>query len=63
MRSRWIVAGILVIVGVVWIGQGLGIIRGSSFMTDDLRWAVIGTIILVAGLVIAATILRRRPSA
>jgi hypothetical protein len=63
MRTRWIVAGILVVVGLVWIGQGTGFIRGSSFMTDDLRWAVIGTVSLAAGIVIAAAILRRRPSA
>ncbi len=63
MRTRWIVAGILIVVGLVWIGQGMGFIRGSSFMTDDLRWAVIGTVSLVAGIVVAATILRRRPSA
>ena len=40
MRTRWIIAAILVLVGVVWIGQGLGILRGSSFMVDDMRWAV-----------------------
>ena len=36
--------GVLVIamlVGVVWIGQGLGFIRGS-FMTGHIEWSIIG---------------------
>ena len=49
MRSRWIIAVVLVLVGVVWIGQGLGIIRGSGFMIDDTRWAVAGAALLVIG--------------
>jgi len=57
-RSRPILALVLVLVGLVWIGQGLGILRGSSFMVDDLRWAVagaacvaVGVGLLVAGLI------------
>ena len=42
MRSRWIIAAVLVLVGIVWIGQGTGIIRGSGFMIDDMRWAFAG---------------------
>ncbi len=49
MRTRSIVAGILIVVGSVWIGQGLGLIRGSSFMVDDTRWAIIGVGMIVAG--------------
>ena len=40
MRGRLIAASLLVAVGLVWIGQGLGLLRGSSFMVDDVRWAV-----------------------
>ena len=40
MRARSLIAGVLILVGLVWIGQGTGIIRGSGFMTDDLKWAV-----------------------
>ncbi len=50
-RLRWIVVGGLVLVGVVWIGQGLGFIPGS-FMTGDPFWAVAGAIVAVGGLVI-----------
>jgi hypothetical protein len=32
------------LVGVVWIGQGVGLIRGS-FMTGQIEWSVIGGIV------------------
>lgn len=50
-RGSVLMAGTLVaLVGLVFIGQGLGIIRNSSFMVDDLRWAVIGAVMLAVGL-------------
>ena len=55
----WIAPVVLVLVGLVWIGQGLGLLRGSSFMVDDVRWAVIGALFVAAGLALAW---RRRPS-
>lgn len=61
MRSRWIIAVVLVLVGIVWIGQGLGIIRGSGFMIDDTRWAVAGAALLVTGVAVALTAVRARP--
>jgi hypothetical protein len=49
MRGR-LTAGILVgLVGLVWIGQGLGIIRNQSFMVDDIRWSVIGVAMVAIG--------------
>ncbi len=54
MRNRWIIAGFLIAVGLVWIGQGLGYLRGSSFMVDDIRWALIGVAMAVVGLIIGA---------
>jgi hypothetical protein len=54
MRGR-LIAGILAaLVGLVWIGQGLGILRGSSFMVDDLRWALIGGVMVAVGLGLVA---------
>jgi hypothetical protein len=63
MRTRWIVAAAMAVTGVVWIGQGLGIVRGSSFMVDDVRWAIAGLALVGAGLVIGWTALRNRHQA
>lgn len=52
-RNRGIVAVLLVAVGLVWIGQGLGIIQGQSFMVDDARWAWIGGVVVLLGLGVA----------
>lgn len=60
MRIRWIVAGVIFVLGLVWIGQGSGIIPGS-FMTGDPRWALIGAVLVAVGIVVAWTALRRRP--
>jgi hypothetical protein len=62
MRARWIVAAVLVLLGLVWIGQGSGLIRGSSFMTDDMRWALIGAVIVAIGIVVGWTAFRGRSS-
>jgi Na+/glutamate symporter len=63
VRTRWIIAAILIVVGAVWIGQGLGLIRGSSFMIDDIRWAIIGAVMLVGGFGIGWTAFRSRGAA
>jgi EamA domain-containing membrane protein RarD len=47
--GRFVLPVVLVAVGLVWIGQGLGLLRGSSFMVDDVRWAVIGVVLVVGG--------------
>ena len=44
MTGRLVIGAALVIIGVVWIGQGIGVI-GGSFMTGDPLWAVIGTVL------------------
>ena len=55
-----IVLGALVaLTGAVWTLQGLGYINGS-FMTGATLWAVIGPIVLVAGLAIIYLALRGR---
>jgi hypothetical protein len=53
MRTRWIVAAGLAAIGLVWIGQGLGVVRSSSFMDNDVRWAVAGAAMLLIGGVLA----------
>ena len=59
-RSRLIVAALLGVVGLVWIGQGLGYI-GGSFMTRDLKWAVIGAVVLMGAIGLAASARRSEP--
>lgn len=60
MRTRWIVAIGLAVVGFVWIGQGLGLLRGSSFMVGDTRWAIAGVVVAAGGLILGWTALRNR---
>jgi uncharacterized membrane protein YozB (DUF420 family) len=60
MRTRWIVAAVLVVTGVIWIGQGLGIVRGASLMVDDVRWAIAGLALVMTGIVLGWTALRNR---
>ncbi len=43
---RYVVAALLLILGVVWIGQGLGFI-GGSFMSSQPFWAAIGLVLVV----------------
>ena len=61
MRIRWIIAGILVVVGAVWIGQGMGLFNGSGFMDNNRIWAVIGAVLIVVGVVVGWTAVRARP--
>jgi hypothetical protein len=39
---------VLVVVGGIWLGQGVGLI-GGSFMTGEALWAVIGSVCIVLG--------------
>lgn len=50
------------IAGVVFALQGFGVLGGSA-MSGSLLWAALGPLIAVAGLLIAATGLRRLRSA
>ncbi|HET7472946.1 MAG TPA: hypothetical protein VFJ71_07465 [Candidatus Limnocylindrales bacterium] len=59
-RTRAIVAFILIAAGLVWIGQGSGVLKGSSFMVGDVRWAWIGAAVLAAGLVVGWLEIRTR---
>jgi hypothetical protein len=48
MWPRLIIGVVLVVVGGVWIGQGVGAV-GGSFMTGHAEWAVIGTLAVFFG--------------
>ena len=43
---------LLALIGAVWALQGAGVL-GGSVMSDDRRWLVIGTVLVVAGLALA----------
>lgn len=62
-RTSWIAAVVLVLVGFVWIAQGSGLLRGSSFMVGDSTWAVIGAVLVALGFTIAAVLMRHRSRA
>ena len=63
MRTRTSIAVGLVVVGLVWIGQGTGLLAGSSFMVGDTRWAAIGVAMIAVGVALALSALRARPRA
>ena len=46
---RRILGALLFLTGVVWLGQGLNLISGSS-MTGSTFWAVVGAVCVAAGL-------------
>jgi len=51
-RSRLVLAIVLAVVGLVWIGQGLALIKGSA-MSGSSFWAVVGAILLaLAGVIL-----------
>jgi hypothetical protein len=50
--SRLVVALLVALVGLVWLGQGTGLIAGSA-MSGSAVWAVVGAILLVIAAVIA----------
>lgn len=59
MRWSLIWTGVaLVVVGAVWIFQGVGVLKGS-FMTGDASWGWIGAACVLVGLAILARGLRR----
>lgn len=62
---RGIAAGfaiLAILLGTLWVGQGLGIIMwpSSSFMLADRQWAVNGSIVVAAGLLILVLLRRFR---
>jgi hypothetical protein len=51
--------GVFLVVGVIWLGQGIGLI-GGSFMTGDAVWAVIGAVCIVIAALLVRTGFRWR---
>ena len=53
-----IVGALCVLMGVVWIFQGINVIPGS-FMTGDIDWSYRGGVLAVVGLVVLFFSLRK----
>ena len=50
VRLSFLVPGvILVLLGLLWFLQGIGLVRGS-FMTGQILWLVVGVVVALAGL-------------
>jgi hypothetical protein len=62
MRWMIIVGIVLILLGGLWTLQGVGIL-GGSVMTGQTFWAIVGAILLIAGIVLCGIGLRRRPAA
>jgi hypothetical protein len=60
MWARFVIGALLIVVGIVWIFQGVGTLHGS-FMTDEPVWAVIGAVAVLFGvaLLVGAQRIRR----
>jgi len=58
-----VIAVLMLLMGGVWVGQGLGYIPGS-FMTGDMKWFWIGLVLIAIALVLggAAVFYRRGPA-
>lgn len=56
-----ILCGPMLLIGCIWILQGINVLPGS-FMTGDIKWAVFGAILALAGAALVFW-LNRRPTA
>jgi hypothetical protein len=50
---------VLLLLGGLWIGQGLGKVHGS-FMTGHAIWVIIGVLVVMFGLALLAGVTRTR---
>ena len=53
-----VVAVLMIVIGGIWVLQGLNVLPGS-FMTGQTQWAVYGTLMAVAGVVLMVLSRRR----
>jgi hypothetical protein len=58
-RTRTIGGAIILATGLVWIGQGSGLVRGGSFMVDDPLWIWLGLLAVAVGVGFIVFDLRR----
>ena len=58
-KVKWPLIAFLTAVGIVWLGQGIGLI-GGSFMTGQPFWAIVGAAMLAVAIVLAVSARPRR---
>lgn len=59
LKTGGIIFGALcVLMGVVWIFQGINVLPGS-FMTGDIDWSYRGGVLAVVGLIVLFVLLRK----
>jgi len=56
--TRLVLALLLALVGVLWIGQGIGLIAGSA-MSGVAFWAVVGAVLVALAVVVLVAERRR----
>jgi hypothetical protein len=56
--SRLVIAVIVGLLGLVWLGQGLGYLAGG-FMSGSQFWATVGTLLIVVAVAIVILEARR----
>jgi hypothetical protein len=56
-----ILAVLLILVGVVWVLQGIGVI-GGSVMTGQSQWTIIGGVSFIVGVVLLVFANRKKSS-
>lgn len=60
--TRVVVGALIALLGLLFAGQGLNLVPGS-FMTGDRTWFWVGLVLVVIGIVLVVTGLRRGPAA
>lgn len=57
-KVKWPLIVVLTAVGLVWVGQGIGLMEGS-FMSGEPTWTIIGAAMVAAAVVLAVSARRR----
>lgn len=56
-----IIGGLLIVLGGIWILQGINVLPGS-FMTGQIRWAIYGGIAAIVGIAVIVLANKRKGS-
>ena len=56
----FVVGGLMALVGGTWVLQGIGLLPGS-FMTGEPFWAIVGSLVLLAGAMLIVSGVRLGP--